>query len=95
MNICNCQVLSHSFPQAFVSFLLLLLYLSYQTTHSTPAERIAEKQCRRRGASSGHKTKRGVEGEDPTAAGIERVFSLKGPREENNVRFCGFIGGGG
>jgi len=58
----------------------------YHSTHTTPAERRAEKQCRRRGASSGQKTKRDIEGEDPAAAGIERFFSLKGPRENNNVR---------
>ena len=44
----------------------------------TTAERRAKKQCRRRGASSGQKTKRGIEGVDPAAAGIERFFSLKG-----------------
>jgi len=43
------------------------------------------------GASSGQKTKRGIEGEDPAAAGIERLFSLKGPREENNVRAFSFF----
>ena len=37
----------------------------YHTTHITTAERRAEKQCRRRGASSGQKTKRGIEGERP------------------------------
>ena len=35
-------------------------YLSYHTTHTTRAERRAEKQCQRRGASSGQKTKRGI-----------------------------------
>jgi len=40
-------------------------YLSYHTTHTTRAERRAEKQCRRRGASSGQKTRRGIEGEKP------------------------------
>jgi len=44
--------------------------------------RRAEKQRQRRAASSGQKTNRGIEGEDPAAAGIERFFSLKGPREE-------------
>jgi len=67
-------------------FIFFLVYLSYHTTHTTPAEREAEKQCRHRGASSGQKTERGIEGEDPAAAGIERFFSLKGPRENNNVR---------
>ena len=62
------------------------VYLAYNTTHTTKAERRAEKQRQRRGASSGQKTKRGIEGEDPAAAGIERFFSLKGPREENDVR---------
>jgi len=40
------------------------VYLSYHTTHTTTAERRAEKQCRRRGASSGQKTNRGIEGEE-------------------------------
>jgi len=63
-----------------------LVYLSYHTTHTTKAERRAEKRRQRRGVSSGQTTKRGIEGEDPATAGIERFFSLKGPREENNVR---------
>jgi len=54
------------------------VYLSYHTTHTTTAERRVEKQCRRRGASSGQKTKREIEGEDPAATGIERFFSLRG-----------------
>jgi len=40
-------------------------------------------------------TKRGIEGEDPAAAGIERFFSLKGPREDNNVRVSFIITSGG
>ena len=56
------------------------VYLSYHTTHTTKAERRAEKQRQRRSASSGQSTKRGIEGEDPAAAGIEGFFSLKGPR---------------
>jgi len=59
--------------------------MSYNSHHNS-TERRAKKQCRRRGASSGQKTKRGIEGEDPLAAGIERFFSLKRPPEENNVR---------
>ena len=62
-------------------------FISYIIQHTTKAERKAEKSCRRRGASSGQKTKRGIEGEDPATAGIERFFSLKGPREENNGIF--------
>jgi len=61
------------------------VYLSYHTTHTTKAERRAEKQRQRRGASSGQKTKRGIEEVDPAAAGIERFFSMKDPREENRV----------
>jgi len=38
------------------------VYLSYHTTHTTKAERRAETQRQRRGASSGQKTKRGIEG---------------------------------
>jgi len=49
-------------------------FISWHTTHTTTAERRDEKQCRRRGASSGQKTKRGIEGEEPAAAGIERFF---------------------
>jgi len=62
----------------------LVLYLSYHAT--TTSERRAGKQCQRRGASSGQKTKRGIEGEDPAAAGIKKLCSLKGPQEENTVR---------
>ena len=39
---------------------VFLVHLSYHTTHTTKTERRAEKQCRRRGASSGQKTKRGI-----------------------------------
>jgi len=59
-------------------FVFFGVYLSYHTTHTATAERRAEKQCQRRGANSGQKTKRGIAGEDPAAAGIERFFSLKG-----------------
>ena len=59
-----------------VLFVFVFLCISYHTTHTTTAERGAEKQCRRRGANSGQKTKRSIEGEDPAAAGIERFFSL-------------------
>jgi len=38
-------------------------YLSCNTTHTTTVERRSEKQCRRRGASSGQKTRRGIEKE--------------------------------
>ena len=55
-------------------------YLLCHTTHTTRAERRAETQRQRRSASSGQNTRRGIEGEDPAAAGIERFFSLKGPR---------------
>ena len=58
-------------PKASTSCLLrfsLSLSLSWHTTHTTTAECRAEKQCRHRGANSGQKTKRGIEGEDPTAA---------------------------
>jgi len=73
----------HLFPS---SLSLSLSHISYHTTHTTKAERRAEKHRQRRGASIGQKTKRGIEGEDPAAAGIEKFFSLKHPREENNVR---------
>jgi len=60
--------------------------ISYHTTHTTTAERRAEKEFRRRGGSSGQKTKRGIDGANPAAAGIGRFFfSLKGPRY--NVSF--------
>jgi len=69
-----------------------LVYLSYHTTHTTKAERRAEKQRQRRSAGSGHKTKRGIEGEDPAAAGIERFFSLKGPQKRiTSERYSSFI----
>ena len=61
-------------------FSFFFFYPSYHTTHTTKAEPRAEDECQRQGASSGQKTKRGIEGEDPAAAGIERFFSLKGPR---------------
>ena len=54
------------------------MYLSYHTTHTTRAERRADKLRQRRSASIGQKTKRGIEGEDPAAAGVEGFFSLKG-----------------
>jgi len=61
------------------------VHLSYHTTHTTTAERRAEEQCRRRGASSGHKTKRGIEGEDTAAAGIERfVYKLVTERSDTD-----------
>jgi len=66
---------------------LFFVYLSYHTTHTTTAERRAENQCQRRGASSGQKTKRGIEGEDPAAAGIERFFLLP----ERSSRRFGFF----
>jgi len=59
--------------------------MSYNSHHNSRAQ--SREKCRRRGASSGQKTKRGIEGEDPAAAGIERFFSLKGPREDNNAFF--------
>ena len=68
---------SHHFYPCASSFLFLSVYLSCHTTHTTTAERRAERHCRRRGADSGQKTKRGIEGEDPAAAGIEGFFSLK------------------
>jgi len=40
-------------------------------SHTTTAERRAKKQRQRRGASSSQKTKRGIEGENPAAAGRE------------------------
>ena len=43
----------------------MYIYILYHTTHTTTAERKAEKQCQRGGASSGQKTKRGIEGQDP------------------------------
>ena len=47
-------------------FFLFLFYLLYHTTHTTKSERRAEKQRERRGASSGQKTKGGIEGEVAT-----------------------------
>jgi len=43
----------------------VFVYLSYHTTHTTKAERRAEKQRQRLGGSSGQKIKRGIEGEFP------------------------------
>jgi len=69
------------------SYIYIFVYLSYHTTHTTKAERRGEKHRQRRCASSGQNTKRGIEGEDPAAAGIQRRFlSLKGPREERSSR---------
>jgi len=62
------------------------VYIAHIILLTPEQQSAAEKQCQRRSASSGQKTKRGIEGVDPAAAGIERFFSLKGPREENNVR---------
>ena len=50
----------------------LEFFFSCHTTHTTTAERRIEKQCRRRGASSGQKTRRGIEGEQPG----RRLFSF-------------------
>jgi len=66
--------LSPDFLSSSFFFVRVCVCISYHTTHTTTAERSAEKQCRRRGASSGQKTKRGMEGEDPAAAGIERFL---------------------
>jgi len=65
-----------SFVAVNTRLIFFFAYFSYHTTHTTTAERRAEKQRRRRGACSGQKTKIGIEGEDPAAAGIERFFSL-------------------
>ena len=47
-------------------FLFFLIYLSCHTTQTPQTEKAqSEKHCRRRSASSGHKTRRGIEGEKP------------------------------
>jgi len=63
----NVDTITPQFPNVFFCF-FVFVSLSYHTTHITTAGRRAEKRCRRRGASSGQKTKRGIEGEDPAAA---------------------------
>ena len=42
---------------------IIFFCLSSHTIHTTTAERRAEKQCWRRGASSGQNTRRGIEGD--------------------------------
>jgi len=44
--------------QVYIIILGLTLFFSCHTTHTTTAERRAEKQCRRRGASSGYREAR-------------------------------------
>ena len=73
------------------SLLCLLLSSSYRT-NSTQAENRVERSSAE--ALDGQKTRRGIEGEDPATAGIERFFSRKGPREKNNVSFLKYVGGG-
>ena len=46
-------------------FLFLFSLMSYNSHHNSRAQ--SEKDCRRRGASSGQKTRRGIEDEDPAA----------------------------
>ena len=72
---------------------VLFVDLLYHTTHTTKAERRAEKQRQRRGDNGGQKTKRGIEGEDPAAAGIGRFVSSSkkskkdiGPRRSRSRR---------
>jgi len=67
---------------------MLLFYLSYHTTHTTTAGRRAEKQRQRRSASSGQKTKRGIEGKDPAAAGIKRLVLLLLGWTRGSVLLC-------
>jgi len=57
----------------------LFVYLSYHTTHTTKASPEPRNSA---SAEALAVTKRGIEGEDPAAGGIERFLSLKGPREE-------------
>ena len=53
---------------------IFIVYLSCHTTHTTTAESRAEKQCRRRGASGGQKTRRGIEGEQPGRRRYRKVL---------------------
>jgi len=66
--------ISHIIQPCISRISLFFVHPSYHTTHTTPAEGRAEKQCRRRGASSGQKTRRSIEGEDPAAAGMRRFL---------------------
>ena len=79
-------------PHLVGIFFFFLSLTSYNSHHNSRAQ--SREKCRRRGASSGQKTRRGIEGEDPATAGIERFFSRKGPREKNNVSFLKYVGGG-
>jgi len=70
----------------YISHIIQLIpqKLSAEPRNSASAEALA--------VARNQKTNEGIEGEDPAAAGIERFYSLKGPREENNVReffLCG------
>ena len=66
---CACSAIIRLDPLS-VHFNLLFLYISHILQHTTTAKRRAKKQCRRRDASSGQKTTRGIEGEDPAAANV-------------------------
>jgi len=64
-----CRFWCSRFPELPVLVRVFFVKPSYHTTHTTKAERRAEKQRQRRGASSGQKTRRGLEGEDPFLGG--------------------------
>jgi len=78
----------------YIQFEYVRLHVIYRGTQAeygihihvaAPQEYVNTYSTRR--ASSGYKTKIGIEGEeDPAAAGIERFFSLKGPRAKKIVR---------
>jgi len=75
----RCAPGSCSMNKATIRFFNFCVSLiSYNSHHNSRAQ--SREMCRRRGANSGQKTKRGIEGEDPAAAGIGRIFALKGPR---------------
>ena len=64
---------------------MLFLCISH-TIQLTPQQQSAEPRnsASAEAPARGQKAKRGIEGVDPTAAGIERFFSLKCPRREKS-----------
>jgi len=60
------------------------VHISYHTTHTTKAERRAEKQRKHRGASGGQKTRRGIEGE---TTGRRRCREVLLPERSSRIPF--------
>ena len=64
-----CLPVNHA---SLILFYFCVSLMSY--THTQKSRAQSEKHCRRRGASSGQKTRGSIEGEKPPAAGIRRFL---------------------